>query len=216
MSLGPTWFLGIDALFDAIFVFITAIISWSGFQAWKFFGDNRYRLFGAGFLALSVSYSILAISNFFVFAEAGPRIAMLFRLVSFHRLFSFGLLLYAIFFLLGLLFLLFLYLEIRDRRTQLLLIVLVLFTVSVGGHISHLFHALLAILFLFIIFELFRKQPCPRSVPGVLVLVGFSFVFIGEVLLSFIIISPHLYVLSHLVTLTGFFSILASQMTVRA
>lgn len=216
MSLGPVWFLGIDALFDAIFVFITAMISWVGFRAWKFFGEDRYRLFGTGFLLLSISYSILAISNFFVFIKAGPRVAMLARLFAEQEIFSFGLLLYAIFFLLGLLFLLFLYLEISDRRTRLLLAILVLFTVSIGGHISHLFHILLAILFLFIIFELFRRQPCPRSVPGVLVLVGFLFVFIGEVLLGAIFLGPQLYVLSHLVTLAGFFSILASRMTVRA
>ncbi len=211
MGLGPEWFYGIDALADTIFFVVTLLVAVSSYKAYKFFGKREYRLLSIGFVILSASYLALAFGNFFRYMLE-TNLAWNLREVIIGT--NLGWFTHSLLFLTGLLILIALYHKIINSSVQILIFLLTIFGFLLSGHLTSGFYILTAILLLFIIvkqWEIYKKK---KKTPALFVALGFTLLFIGEIVLSVALFGQMYYAIGHLVALVGFVCILISQLQV--
>lgn len=211
MAFGPRWFLGVDVIFDIFFLVVTLVVAVIAFKAHRFFGKGKYLTLGSGFAVLSLSYLLLAITNFMVFAKEGDWEFFWERLLDLSILIGRAYDIRAALFLLGLSILVLLYLRLKDNWANTLILLLVFFGYSLSGDSTSMFYVLASLLLLTIIVKLGEAYLHNPSKHALLVLLGFIGLLTGRVILSVLFVSPLLYVVAHIITLAGFASILASQ-----
>jgi hypothetical protein len=209
----PTWFLGVDAAFNAVFFLVALIVTVLGFRCYRFCKEERYKLHTTGFLFLSASYLALGLTSLVLFLDLRQQTYTLRELLHLARFTQVGSTLYVLFFLVGLIFLLIVYLNVKERAIRLLLFVLTLFSVLLAHSVRSTFYVLASILLLFIIVKLWQHWRERCKAPALLVLLGFSCLLVGEVLLTVLSIpgmGESLYVAASAATLAGFLLIIAS------
>ncbi len=206
--IGPTWFLEADVIFDFIFFVTTGIVTLLGFQAYRFFKDEKHKLHSTGFLFLCASYFMLFLSNLYVLLEYREVNISLKEALQIISVSTLGSILHAIFFLVGFTFLIILYFKVEDRAIRWLLIILVLFSVLLADKFRSAFYALVAILLFFIIIKLMQNYKQKKRKNALLVLIGFICIFVGEILMSLIVLTPLMYVAAGIVTLIGYLLII--------
>jgi len=209
-ALGPDWFLEADVLFDVFFLLTTALVTTMGWRAYKFFDEERYKTFTTGFFFITGSYLLLTLSNLFIMLELREADYSLREVVSLINLTTMGFFLYAVLFLIGLVYLLILYMKVEQRAVKLLLFALVIFSVLLSHQVKSVFFVLTAMLLLFILVQLGANYRAKRKRNALLVLIGFAAVFVGEVLLVALFLTPMLYAIAGGLTLFGYLCILGT------
>jgi len=208
---GPEWFIGVETLFDAVFVLVTALVSLAGFRAYMFFKERKYLLLAQGFFFLSASYLLLFVSNLLVYVKSYEAIPLLQRVIEIERIITTGFFLYAILFLIGLVLLIFLYFHIEDVVLRLLIGSLVVFGYMLAGKLTGMFYLLSSILLFFLVVQLYRSWSKSLTMRSLLVFFAIFGIFIGELLLAVLTFGPTMYVAANCVTLVGYLTMLASQ-----
>lgn len=209
-ALGPTWFLEADVAFDIVFMVVTGIVSMMGFRAYRFFKDERHKQLALGFFFIFASYLLLMLTNLFIYLELREVPYSMHDLVAISNITYVGSLIHMAIFLIGLTLLLFLYLPIKEWSVRFLIIILLSFVILLCYRARTTIYVITAIFLLFILGKLFANFRTKRKGSSLLVLLGFTGVFIGEILLLGLAMSPLFYVGSGVATLVGYLLILAS------
>lgn len=205
----PDWFLGFDLAFEAIFFLVTAGIALTGYQAYRFFHKEELKFHSLGFALLALSYLALIISTASYIAYG---VHYTTSLIAIHA--------HGFLFLAGVMVLLFSYLHIKDTATRALLMILTLAVIAVFNRPTSLsqdltFYLLTAAMLGFIVVRLARQCANTHKKTTTFVFLGFTLLFVGQILLAFATHNHTLFVASLVVNLAGFMSIAASRLMVK-
>lgn len=212
-SLGPSWFLEADVVFDLIFFIITGVVSWMGFRAYRFFKDDRHRQFALGFFFICSSYLLLTLTNLLIMLEVRRLTNLEYTwhdIIAIANLTFIGSLMHAALFLVGLTTLLFLYLQITEKKVKLLVFILVGFVILHSYSTRITIYAVTTIFLLFTLVQLAENYRRKRKRSSLLVMLGFGGVFLGECLLLALFLGPIFYVAAGVTMLIGYLLILTS------
>lgn len=200
----PTWFVGFNLAFQIIFALITTTISFTAYKAYQFLGIHRVKYLSMGFGFMAIAY----VAN--IIAQASQVLGGSLLVAKI------GLYAYAFLFLAGIMMLIFAYLKIDDLAVRSVLFILVLgvtalFSTPRGFRQDLMYYIITSVLLLFIVWQLLQKYKESVRITTFFVIVGFTLLTLGQLLLVFIVFSEIFFAASALMTLIGFLSIAASR-----
>ncbi|MEA3378300.1 MAG: hypothetical protein U9Q69_01550 [Nanoarchaeota archaeon] len=200
---GPSWFYGIDSLFQIIFIIATLLIYSLSVKAHsftkKFSSQKKYKNFGLAFLFLAFAYIILALSNLALYTGFYDGVV---RGINFANLFFFA---HMVFILVGYSVLLLVSLKVRDKKSAVLMFSFMLMFILFSYQYFIKFHLVSLILLIFIAYQFWENYLKQKSFNSALVFITFYFLGVGEIfyLLS-VVWAPSFYAIAHLMQFVGF------------
>lgn len=213
----PTWFYGIDTLFEVISLMVAFLVGYFGYKAYKLTNDKKYLYFASAFFIISVSFFIKIITNVVVEYQTvrqmvyGLLVVTMYTTKRFDLLYWYGLILYKMLMISALIIIFLLSARIKDAKIALLLFYFA-FLASVFSHYSYyVYHTTSAFLFAMIAYchsKNSRIKKIKKRGSANFVNVSFILLFLSQI--SFIFISVHdsFYVIGEIIQLTGYLFLL--------
>ncbi|RME52739.1 hypothetical protein D6783_03915 [Candidatus Woesearchaeota archaeon] len=210
----PPWFFGFDIAFELVFAAITLAVS---LQSWRVFKLTRQRmpkLFGTGFLLISVSYLVWAFVNLTIALKLddascafclGLQVALLDRI---------GIFLHLLFFLAGVVVLTYNTLRIKSAPTLTLLLILTLGWLVLTIQKLWVFYILTSILFIFIVSYYLQRFLDRRSWKTFSIFLAFVLLFLGTLQFIFLSVNTVYYAAGHVLELVAYILILVELIRV--
>jgi len=212
LYLVPQWFFGFGIAMEIIFGLIALWVALYAFKIFSFSSQRELKLFGSGFLLISISYFLWAIVNFFVLNQLDDHSWAL-NLGQITLLGKIGVYLHIIFYLAGLVTLLYMILRVKNVRAFFLILLLTFIAFFVSANKAFTFYILTIFFFGLIFFhylqEYFSKKHSPRIIS---VLLAFMLLVISHISFLFSASSYGYYVVGHLIELAAYILILVSLM----
>ncbi|MEM4254358.1 MAG: hypothetical protein QXR48_03170 [Candidatus Woesearchaeota archaeon] len=197
---GPSWFFGIDCLFECFAAIALLLVTLFSFKAYKFTKDKRYRTFATGFGLMLLGMVSRAIADMIVYSgwETKPILLLLcyagymgLTLVSLVVLFA---------------------LTMKTRQKApfiaLLLVSLALILYSTSYRLS--FHTISLILLVFISYHFIRNYFEKKSLCAFLVCSSFVLLGLAQVAFMFDILKQRYYIVGHLIHLLAYAALLVA------
>ncbi|MCB9358515.1 hypothetical protein H6503_01165 [Candidatus Woesearchaeota archaeon] len=213
MFVVPNWFIGYDALTEAIFAVVTLLVSLLAFKIFKLTKSNNSKLLGFGFLFIAFSYAILAIfnaGNCFNLHESFCEITKWDPVMWYYVQLYIHLILY----LLGLVTLVYMTFKTKSPKLYSLLILISALPFMFSLNFPHVYFVLSSVLLAYIFaFYLgnFFKNP---NLHTALIMVAFTFLFIADLTYIFTMKSAMSYVIYHFIELVAYILILFNLVTI--
>ncbi len=201
---GPSWFFGIDSLFEGFAAIALLLVTLFSYKAYKFTKDKRYRTFGIAFGLMLVGIVARALADLFVYADASVHPLALMALYAGYM----GLTLVSIIVLFALT------LKIKQRApvVALLLVSLVLVLLSSSYRLS--FHSISVILLAFIAYHFIRNYFEKKSLSALLVCISFILLTLTHAAFIVDIVKQRFYIIGHLLHLAAFGLLFVALITV--
>ncbi len=173
---------------DIIIFLLTAFITATSYRLYRAFRKRNYLQFSTGFFLISMGYLAITILNIVTFP--------LMRVSDLGYLSLEGVLtlLWYLPVLAGLLILTLLYYGVDDRKLQLLLAVLLTVGFVMGGGAASAFFVFSGLLFLFIALRLFEHYRAAPDTNSLLILLGFSMLFLSKMASGALFVHEGVYV----------------------
>ncbi|MEM4240244.1 MAG: hypothetical protein QXM31_01210 [Candidatus Woesearchaeota archaeon] len=197
---GPSWFFGIDCLFECFAAVALVLVTWFSFKAYKFTKDKRYRTFSIGFGLMLLGIVSRALADMIVYAgwETKP-IVLLAGYAGYMGLTLVSLVV---------LFALTMKTKQKAPFVALLLVSLLLILFSESYRLS--FHSISLILLAFISYHFIRNFFEKKSVCAFLVCSSFILFALAQLAFIFDIVMQKYYIIGHLVHLVAFAALLVA------
>ncbi|HIH23396.1 TPA: hypothetical protein HA251_00005 [Candidatus Woesearchaeota archaeon] len=208
-TLVPTYFIKVDLATNVIFFLVTLFVATVAYRHYRFAKREHHLLFSTGFLLISLAHLVLLTTDILVLT--GPPTFTVNALLAIADMVTIASILYAISFLSGLVLLLIIYLDIKDHAVRLLLTIMALFGVLASNNLRSMFYLLVAVLLLFILYRLVLNALTLEKTRAWIVVAAFTFIFIGEIMLSLIFLSEGFHIAADIATLGGYLLLLGSQ-----
>lgn len=205
---GPSWFFGIDTVFQVLFVLVTMLIYSLSARALKFTHDKKYKNLGLAFFFLALAYLILAMSNLALYTEFYDGVV---RGINFANLFYLA---HIFFILIGYSVLLLVSMKIKSKRMALLMFSFMLMFIAFAFQYYMKFHLVSLMLLVFIAYHFWENYLHKKSTNSGLVFVAFYCLCMAEVFFLTMVWLTPLYVVAHVLQLIGFLSMLWMYMRV--
>lgn len=210
----PSWFSGIDSLFELVTVIVTMLIAIYAHKIYKLTQEKKYRFFSYSFLLISISYIIKILMDVSVYYPTTKIVKIGILTVvthTFERLdafYSIGYFVLRFLLLLGLLGI-FLVLEKReDWKSAFLLIYLAFVSALFGNYLYHVFHITTS-LFLLLIFVYYHNNYMNyKSKNSFFVASSFFLIFVSQLIFIALSLHPVLYVVGESIQLLGYLLLL--------
>ena len=212
-TLVPTYFIKVDLATNVIFFLVTLFVATVAYRHYRFAKREHHLLFSTGFLLISLAHLVLLTTDILVLT--GPPTFTVNALLAIADMVTIASILYAISFLSGLVLLLIIYLDIKDHAVRLLLTIMALFGVLASNNLRSMFYLLVAVLLLFILYRLVLNALTLEKTRAWIVVAAFTFIFIGEIMLSLIFLSEGFHIAADIATLGGYLLLLGSQVRTR-
>jgi hypothetical protein len=200
--IGPSWFYGIDTIFQIMFVIITLLIYSLSVKAFKFSLDKKFKNLGLSFFFISLAFLILALSNLALYSGFYDGTV---RGINFANLFYLA---HVFFMLIGYSVLLLVSLKIKSKRVALLMFSFMLLFIAFAFQYYLKFHLVSLMMLVFIAYNFWENYLRKHSINSGLVFVTFYFLTIAELFFLCSVWMPTLYVMAQLMQMVGFLSIL--------
>jgi hypothetical protein len=212
----PQWFIGYDIILEALFGVITLLVALKAFQVHSMSSQHQVKLFGIGFLFVSISYFLQAIINIFIITEINESMDRAVDLLTIGDINGIGLWLHATFFMLALVTLAYMTLDIKSAKAYVLLAIIVgaALVLSVDLLLAlYLFSiVLLAFIATHYIINFFRR----KRLQTFIVLLAFLLLLVGSIHFAFSVSNAKDYVIGHLLGFFAYVLIIINLMMVGA
>lgn len=210
----PSWFAGIDNLFELVTVVVTLLIAIYSRKVYKFTKDKNYRFFGYAFLLICISYVLNILMDVSIYYPSVKIVKVgIFTVVThtFQRLdlfYSIGFFTLRFLLLLGLLGIFFVVYKTKDKKINFLLIYLAFVSALFGNYLFHIFHITSSLLLLFIFVYYYNNYHKYRSRNSFLVASSFFLIFVSQIIFITLEIHPIMYVIAESIQLLGYLMLL--------
>lgn len=222
----PTWFFGIDALFEIATAIIAILVAITALKLYRYTKTGEFKLFSISFGMMSLGFLARAAADIIVerlihfspnVVKAMPALPGISRTAA---VFIAGYMTHIILVLSAYLLLIILTYKITKRRLMMLLFFLTVPSLLLSGSYFLSFYGLSTILLAFIVFGHYSK--CKEVKKGKLVTIAFSLLAIAQPLFVFTALNvlvkstkEMLYVGAHTLQILGFICILIALFKIR-
>jgi len=213
--ISPTWFFGVDVAFELLFTLVTLALSFYSFKIYKLSGQRQSKLFGLGFLFLSIAYFIQSFFNFAIISTLGENICAIAKVENIRSFEIFGTYFNMVFFLVGIILLTYMVLRTEDKRILAILLSTSLIALFLSVNPSYLFFILTFVLLGFIVHHYAVNYKNHRKSTTLIVLIAFSFLFLSQVIYLIAVKEALFYVIGHFLELIAYSLILINLVLVQ-
>ncbi|MEM4244783.1 MAG: hypothetical protein QXR60_01075, partial [Candidatus Nanoarchaeia archaeon] len=210
----PSWFVGIDNIFELVTVFVTLLIAIYSHKLYKFTKENSYRLFSYSFFLISISYLVKILMDISIYypkmkiIRAGAFTFITQTFQRFEAYYAVGFFVERFLLLLGLLGIFFVLHKVKDKKVGFLLIYLAFVSALFGNYLFHIFHITTSLLLLYICYYYYKNYSKNRSKNSFLVASSFFLIFVSQIIFITLLIHPIMYVIGESVQLLGYLILL--------
>ncbi|MEI7961509.1 MAG: hypothetical protein WCI04_04185 [archaeon] len=204
----PPWFIGFDVTLEIIFAITAMILALYALRLYKITSQRSAKLFGSGFLLISISYFIQAALNFLVLGELNepsPLFTKVNEILTYQYM---GLYLHIFLMLSGLMVLLYMSFNIKNKKALAALLLIILLPLLFDVYITYTFYLTSTIAYAFIAWyyiENYQKNPKRLSL---LTAIAFIVMMIGSALFFFSTNQPIFYAIGHILHFAAYILIL--------
>jgi len=180
----PAWFIQISILIELIITVISMAIAFTALKIYSICRQRELKIFGLGFLLISVSYILWSGLNLLFLAE----LDFIKGLVDLNKITNIGVILlfgYFILFLIGLATLAFMTLKIKGKRAYLLIVILSLLPLILNPKETSYFFITSLVLLFFIAAYYGAAWFARRKTKRLISFTAFSLLFLARVELLF-------------------------------
>lgn len=199
---GPQWFFKVDSVFQIIFALITLAITLFSYKVFRMTKERKFKYFSASFLLIALGFLTLSLSNLLV--TLGVYDGVISRLSEFN-LANMFFLVYVLFMLVGYMLLIIISMQLAQKRLVALLLSIVLLFVAFSYQYYLKFHMISMLLLGFIAWQFYENYHQKKNTNAGLVFSCFyALAFAEPFFIAAVYLMPALYVLAHVLQLTGF------------
>jgi hypothetical protein len=210
----PNWFFGYDILLELTFAIITLIVTLFAFKIYKLTRQRQPKLFAISFLFISLSYFVRSFVNFAIVMKLNENICQALKIVNVNTWDTFGVYVYIILFMIGLITLTYMTCKIASPKMYLLLLSLTIFSLLLSTNALSLYYVMSSILLIFIVIHYFKNYVKRKQAKTLLVLIAFVFLFFGNVHFIFSVNHGLFYIIGHFLELGAYSLILTNLILV--
>ncbi|MFH1210448.1 MAG: hypothetical protein V1645_00890 [archaeon] len=210
----PSWFMGIDNIFELITIIVTLLIAIYSWKVYKFSKESIHKYFSYAFFMISLSYIIKILMDISIYYPTTKIVQVGLLTVITHTFQKLDIFYTVGFFVSRLLLMLgmvgiFLVLERKgDKYYAFLLVYLAFVAALFGNFLFHIFHITTALLLLLIFIHYYNNYVECRSRNVLLVALSFLLIFISQIIFITVQLHPVLYVVAESVQLLGYLILL--------
>jgi hypothetical protein len=201
---GPSWFFGIDSIFEGFAFIALLLVTLFSFKAYRFTKDKRYRTFAVGFALMALSVVCRALADFFVYADVSVKPLVMLGLYGGYM----GLALVSLVVLFAIT------LKTKDKAPIIALMAVSLVLILLSNSYRLSFHSISLILLAFISYHFIRNFIVKKSLCAFLVCSSFVLLGLAQVAFIFDIVKQRFYIIGHLIHLLAFAALLVALVKV--
>ncbi|PIN91228.1 hypothetical protein COU61_02365 [Candidatus Pacearchaeota archaeon CG10_big_fil_rev_8_21_14_0_10_35_13] len=176
----PEWFLNLSLIFQLLLTIISLGIGIVSLRINSYCKSREYKLFGAGFILIALSYVFWTGLNLFVLTRIREGVEAL-ELTTIATIGAVMLYTYFLLFIIGLITLTYLNLDIKGIRAYLLLVALGILPVILSTEKALAFFIITALLILFMTTHYLRVYQKKKTVNRLMTLSAFALLFISRI-----------------------------------
>ncbi len=210
----PTWFLGIDSIFEMVTVLVTLLVAIYSRKVYKFTKEKNYKLFSYAFLLICISYVINILMDISIYYPTTKVVRIgIFTVVThtFQKLdvfYAIGYFVLRFLLLLGLVGIFLTLDKKRNKKYGFLLVYLAFISALFGNYLYHVFHITGSIFLMLIFIYYYKNYRNYKSRTSFLVASSFFLIFLSQIIFVTLSIHPILYVIGESVQLLGYGALL--------
>jgi hypothetical protein len=211
---GPTWFYGIDYIFDLVSVIVGLLISYFSYKTYRYTSQKRYLYFSTSFFLVALAFIAKILATIPVYSKELKVETVGLVTVTSHIINKvswinqFGISIARLIMLLAFLILVLVSLKIKDKKIIVLLIYLLIISTTLVSASYIVFHITLLIM-LSILFLSYRKNYLRvKSLNAGLVMYSFSALVISQIFFIFEGLVKQFYVIGESIQLIGYLLLL--------
>lgn len=209
LYLVPHWFFGFDIFLEFIFALVTLGVALYSLRIYSLSGQNECRVFGAGFIFISLAHFLWAGVNLFIASRVSEGRLVL-SLDQLSVLGALGVYSYVLLSTVGFATLAYMTLGSRKQRTYVLICTLSLLAIVFSQYKALAFYFVSSFLLLFVVAYYIDVYRSTHKTSNFLVLFATIFIFLGTVDFIFATLQEVHYVIGHILYLFGYALILIS------
>lgn len=205
----PHWFFGYDIALEVIFALVTLGVALYSLYVYKLSAQRECKVFGLAFISISLAYFLWAGVNLFITARLNDttRIIPLNELSALGFVGVYG---HMLLLLLGWATLAYSTLNTRGYRAYSLFVSLPLILLIFSAPKAVSFYFTSSLLLLYVVFHYVAEYKRTEKMNTFLVLLGFIFLFLGNLDFTFASVQHVNYVIGHVLHFIAYMLILAS------
>jgi len=213
---GPTWFYGIDYIFDLVSVIVGLLISYFSYRTYRYTSQKKYLYFASSFFLVALAFIAKVLATIPVYSKELKVETVGLVTVTSHIINKvtwinqFGISIARLVMLVAFLILVLVSLKIKDKKIILLLIYLLIISTTLVSASYIVFHVTLLIM-LSILFLNYRKNYLRiKSLNAKLVMCSFFALLISQIFFIFEGLAENFYVIGESVQLIGYLILLVA------
>ncbi len=210
----PTWFYGIDTLFEAISLLVAFLVGYFSYKAYKFSSEKKHLYFAYSFFVIAISFFIKILTNVVIEYQSVKQAVyglLVVTTYTIHRLdyfYNFGVLTQKFLMLTALMAILYLNFRLKDSKLFFLLAYFILVTTLFSHYSYYVYHLTAALILGLIAFYYSKNCRIQKTKTANLVKIAFIWLFFSQLSFIFLELSSNFYVLGEILQLTGYLFLL--------
>lgn len=205
----PSWFFGFGVALEFLFGLVTLAVALYSFKIYKYSQQRELKIFGLGFLLMSLAYFMWAAISWYVPNRLQTSTQVV-ELADLNSLVAFGVYVHVFFFILGLVTLAYVTLNAKSQRVYTLIAGLCFATILFSSQKIVSFYFVSSLLFFYILVYYGLGYMQGRKLRSGLTLLAFAFLFLGTVDFTFSAVNHVHYIVGHVLYFVGYLLILVS------
>lgn len=208
----PEWFYGFDISLEVLFAIITMLVSINAFRAYGISQERPLKLFGMGFLFLSLAYIVQSLVNILILVQETSFSSLTGTFLNWAN--PLGIIAFIVLYILGLATLVYSLLKERASKLYLLLIALCFAALFYSINILFTFYLLASLLLGYISIHYLQNFLRQRKKKVLLVLIAFILLLFGNMHFIFSVDHGLYYAIGHSFDLLAYSLLLANLVRV--
>jgi len=206
----PSWFFGLDSIFEFISVFITIFIGYYSYKLYKLVSDKKYFYFSLAFMFIAISFIAKAVIIMLIYLRFLEFDALVDKIDAVRTIKLLGFVVYMTILLTAYMVLLIINMRIKDRKLISLMLLIVVLSVIISSNMYAAFFIVSAILLIYVAHSYYKNYCKCKSKSSLVVLIAFSLIAISQFSFIFYFVNPIFYVIGHVVQLGGYLTLLGN------
>jgi len=201
---------GYDLVLAVVFGLITLALAAFSLKLSKLTSQRPAKLFGIGFLLISLSYFAEAFFNFLVLPQIGSAVPTMMKISFALRLEFLGAYAHILLMLAGLIVLLYMTFNVKDKKTLAATLLLGILPVLLSDEAFIIFYMVSSVCLLFIVHYYIKNYFKKRQLLSLTTAIAFILLLLGNIHFFFSQANPILYVMGHILLLGAYILIFAN------
>lgn len=208
----PDWFFSYTIILGLIFGIITLVVGLYSLKIYRLSNQRQSKLFGVGFILISISYFIRAILTIILFSQL--QIQKVIDLSTFNLWSTIGLYVHLIFFLAGLITIFYMTIGVKSKRVYSILFIL-LIAALLFNPVKITFFNLFSIVFLvYIVIHYLLIYLKNKQLKNIVILIAFTLILLSTIDLIFSVNKGIHYVIADIVSLIAYLIIMINLIVI--